>query len=324
MRPRILRAACAFVSVSLVIGSCSSAPKQSDTVQTVKIQADQEAASGEAYYRQGRYDLALQLFTQALSGYTSVDDGAGIIRSYNAIGKSYVVLGSLDLAENIFLRARERAQGESPSLLFDSSINLGELYLAKGDAQSARTTLLNANTMPFPGRRSAQTAMLYHDLGTAEKNLGNSPKALEYFQLSLKTNLSNKYIAEAASDYYMIASVYSRDGMYDEALKNASLALSLDKRVESSPGIAKDLYAMGLIAAKKGDQGSAFDYFQRSYLVSTTLGFRDDMKKALARLVAAADALGRTTDAESYRHALADLENPPSSMGNPPSSMGTP
>jgi tetratricopeptide (TPR) repeat protein len=316
MLPRRVLAAWAVVSAFLAILSCSSAPKKSDTVLTVKTQADQEALSGEAYYRQGRYDLALQFFTQALSEYTSVDDGEGIIRSYNAIGKSYIALGSLDLAEDIFLRARERAHGESPSLLFDSSINLGELYLAKGDAKSAQATLLDTLAMAFPGRRPAQTALLYHDLGTAEKNLGNSTKALEYFELSLKTNLSNKDFAEAASDYYMIASVYSKDGRYDEALKNASLALSLDKQVESSPGIAKDLYALGLIAAKKGDQASAFDYFQRSYLVSTTLGFREDMKKALAGLVAAADALGRTADAEAYRKALADLENPPSATGS--------
>ena len=323
MRPRSLRAACAFVSASLVIVSCSSAPKKSDTVLTVKTQADQEAASGEAYYRQGRYELALQFFTQALSEYTSVDDGEGIIRSYNAIGKAYIALGSLDFAEDIFLRARDRARAESVSLLFDSSINLGELYLAKGDAQAAQTTLLDASKVPFPGRRSAQTALLYHDLGTAEKNLGNSVQALEYFERSLKTNLSNKYFAEAASDYYMIASVYSRDGKYDDALKNASLALSYDKQVESSPGIAKDLYALGLIAAKKGDQGSAFDYFQRSYLVSTTLGFKDDMKKALAGLIAAADALGKTADAEAYRKALADLENPPPATANPPAAAGS-
>ena len=77
--------------------------------------------------------------------------------------------------------------------------------------------------------------------------------------------------------------------------------------MESSPGIAKDLLALGLISAKKGNQAAAFDYFQRSYLVSTTLGFREDMKKALTGLVAAAEALGRTADAEAYRKALADL-----------------
>ncbi len=105
----------------------------------------------------------------------------------------------------------------------------------------------------------------------------------------------------------MIASVYSRDGKFDEAVKNASQALAYDKQVESSPGIAKDLYALGVITAKKGDQAASFDYFQRSYLVSTSLGFKDDMRKALAGLVAAADALGRTADAEAYRKALADL-----------------
>jgi tetratricopeptide (TPR) repeat protein len=170
--------------------------------------------------------------------------------------------------------------------------------------------------MPFPARRPAQTALLYHDLGTAERNLGNSAKALEYLGLSLKTNLADKDFAEAASDYYMMASVYSRDGKYDEALTNAGLALSYDKQVESSPGIVKDLYALGLISSKKGDQDSAFDYFQRSYLVSTSMGFRDDVKKALAGLVAAADALGRTADAETYRKALADLESSPSATGS--------
>jgi len=306
MRPLTALTMCALAAAFMLL-SCSSSPKKTDTVLTVKIQADQDAASGEGYYRQGRYELALQFFSQALSQFTSVDDGAGIVRSYNAVGKCYVALGSLDLAEGILLRARERARGEDPSLLFDSSINLGELYLVKGQPQEAQAALQEAVQSTVGNRDPARAALLNHDLGTAEKNLGNSANALEYFGRSLTTNLSNKLFAEAASDYYMIASVYSRDGKYAEALKNASLALAYDKQVESSPGIAKDLYALGIIAAKKGDQGASFDYFQRSYLVSTSLGFKDDMRKALAGLVGAADALGRTADAETYRKALADL-----------------
>jgi tetratricopeptide (TPR) repeat protein len=308
MRALTVLTACALAAAVLL--SCSSSPKKSDTVMTVKVQADRDTSSGETYYRQGRYELALQFFTQALSQFTSVDDGVGIVRAYNAVGKCYIALGQLDLAENIFLRAREKARGEGASLLFESTINLGELYLAKGQPQEARATLQEALQMT-PGKPDpARASLLSHDLGTAEKNLGNSAKALEYFGLSLNANLSNKLFAEAASDYYMIASVYSRDGKYDEALKNASLALGYDKQVENVPGIAKDLYALGLIAAKKGDQGSSFDYFQRSYLVSTTLGFRDDMRKALGGLVAAADALGKAADAEAYRKDLADLGTP--------------
>ena len=309
MRAVTVLTACALAT-ALVLLSCSSSPKKSDTVVTVKIQADQDTSSGESYYRQGKYELALQFFTQALSQFTSVDDGAGIVRAYNAVGKCYIALGSLDQAENILLRGREKARGESPSLLFESSINLGELYLAKGQPQEARATLQEALQMTPGNRDQARASLLYHDLGTAEKNLGNPAKALEYLGLSLNANLANKLFAEAASDYYMIASVYSRDGKYEAALKNASLALGYDKQVENVPGIAKDLYALGLIAAKKGDQGASFDYFQRSYLVSTTLGFRDDMRKSLGGLVAAADALGRTADAEAYRKDLADLGTP--------------
>ena len=286
--------------------SCSSAPKQSDTVITVKRQADQDTASGEAYYRQGRYPLALQFFSQALSQYTSVDDGEGVVRSYNAVGKCYIALGSLDDAERMFQRARDRARVDTPSLSFDSSVALAELYLAKGDPARARD-ILTEEQRTTTGRTPVQNAQLQHDLGTAEKNLGNSEAALSWFDQSLKINLAGKHLAEAASDYYMIASVHSREGRYDEALSNAARALALDKQVESSPGIAKDLYALGVISGKKGDQQGAFDYLQRAYMVCVTLGFKDDMKKALTGLVAAAEALGRTTDADTYRKALADL-----------------
>ena len=290
-----------------VLLSCSSAPKQSDTVMTVKLQADQMASSGQAYYRQGRYELALQFFSQALTQYTSVDDGEGIARSYNEVGKCYISLGQAHDAEGVFLKARERAREDgAAALLFDSSLNLGELYLVQGDAEKARTVLREQN-QPGAVHTPSQTAQLAHDLGTAEKSLGNSAAALDWFGQSLKINLANKYLAEAASDYYMIASVYSKDGRYDEALKNATLALAYDKQVESSPGIAKDLYALGLISAKKGDAAAAFDWFQRAYNVCTTLGFKDDMKKALAGLIDSADSLGRTADADAYRKALADM-----------------
>ena len=104
-----------------------------------------------------------------------------------------------------------------------------------------------------------------------------------------------------------IAAAYSKNGEYTEAEKNAALALAADKKIENSPGIAQDLYALGLIANRRRDAAAAYDYFQRSYLVYTTLEWKPEMKKALTELIAAADALGRTAEAEAFRKALADL-----------------
>jgi tetratricopeptide (TPR) repeat protein len=301
-------AGCALAAALVV--SCSTQPKKTDTVTTMKNQAAQDAATGDGYVRQGRYDLALQFFTLSLGEFTSIDDTAGVIRVYNALGKTYIAMGSPGMAQDILMKARELARGATPGLLFVTTLNLGELYLYKGDAETARTTFEEALAMPADSRTSAQTAILYHDLGTAAKNLGDPDKALEYYGKALEINLAGKLAEQAASDYYMIGSVHSQGGRYDDAIKNVTLALTLDKQIENSHAIAKDLNALGLIATKKGDYSSAFDYYQRAYLVFTTLGLKADMKRSLTGLIAAADALGRPAEAESYRSALADLGTP--------------
>ena len=304
---------CAGIGFALcfsLIVSCSSAPPKSDTVTTVRDQAAQNSGYAEAYFRQGRYDLALQFFTQSLNQNTSIDNVEGITQSYVAIGKTYMAMGSLDMAEDILLKARERARAAGPSLFFMASSSLGELYLAKGDPEKALAVFEETLAMPASSRTPAQTALLYHNLGTAQKTLANFAKALEYFGRSLEINTANKLIESAAADHYMIASVYSLQARYEEAVKSAEMALSLDKKIESSPGIAQDLYALGLIATRRKDPTAAYDYFQRSYLVYVTLGSKSGMRKALAELIAATDGLGRSTESDGYRKTLADLGTP--------------
>jgi tetratricopeptide (TPR) repeat protein len=307
MSRRILRPATACAAALLVLASCSTAPKQSDEVTAVKNQAAQDANIGDGYHRQGRYALALQFFTQALTEYTSVDDEKGIITCYNAIGRTYMAMGSLDMAADMFNRAHDRAAKVDPGLLFLATNNLGELALARGRPADALTLFQEALALPASSRTDQQAAILYHNLGTAQRNLGAFSEALDWYQKSLEINLKRKLNAEAASDYYMIASVHSQQGSYDEAVKNATEALNLDKKIENSPGIAQDLYALGLIARRRGDIASAYDWFQRSYLVYTTLGLTAETRKVLTDLIAAAESLGRTTDAESYKAALAGM-----------------
>jgi len=304
--PLLLAGVAALLTLSLA-AACSTAPRTTNGVATAKNQAAQDSTNGEAYYRQGRYDLALQFFTRSLNAYTSVDNEEGIVQSYNAIGTTYMAMGSLAMAEEILIRARERSRGMDPTLLAIATKNLGELYLAKGEAQKALGILEEALAMPAGSRTPMQTGLLFHNLGIAQKDLGNLAKAQDYYRKSLDINLANKLVEQAAGDYYMIAAVHSKNGEYAEAQKNVTLALAADKQIENSPGIAQDLYAMGLIANRRRDAAAAYDYFQRSYLVYTTLGWKPEMKKALTELIAAADALSRTAEAEAFRKALADL-----------------
>ena len=202
-----------------------------------------------------------------------------------------MAMGELDKAEELFLSARDHARSAGASLLFVSTNNLGELYLTKGQAQKSLALFEEALAMPASTRTPAQTGVLYHNLGTAEKDLGDPAKALNYYGKSLEVNLSNKLFEQAAANYYMMAAVHSRKGELDEAQKNAQAALDFDKRVENSPGIAQDLYALGLHRqSAQGPRGS-LRLLPESYLVFTTLGIKPQMKKALTELIAAADEL---------------------------------
>jgi len=296
------------VLIVLALASCSSAPPKSDTVTDVKSQANDAQVSGQHYFSLGRYDLALQFFQQSLDQNASVDNVDGVIRSRIAIGQVYLATGQLQAAEDTLSGARTeaKARGNMP-LSIDSSISLGELYLRKDDPQEALGILQEVLSMPHLKMTPEQTGVLYHDVGVAWKGTGDMAKALEWLSRSLQNNLTGKLLESAAADYYMIASVHSKQGDFASASANAEQALALDKKIENSPGIAMDLYAMGLIATRRGDSEAAYDYCQRAYETFSTLGDKSGMKKTLTQLIAIAQSLGRTEDAQGYQQALAKV-----------------
>jgi tetratricopeptide (TPR) repeat protein len=229
----------------------------------------------------------------------------------------------------MFTRAGEGAGALSRPLFIDSSISLGELLLKRNEHQKAleifQDTLAASGAgeasspAPMPAGGSApppgpltpeQRGVLYHDLGVAYKAGGEYSKALEALNRSLQLNLGAKLSWQAAGDYYMIASVYSKQENYPAAARSAQSALDLDKKIENSPGIAQDLRALGLIARKRGDGPAAYEYFQRSYLVFSTLDMKGEMRKTLGDLAETADSLGLTADAQRYRSMLAQTGSP--------------
>jgi len=306
MKAKSLGARLLFIAVLAgFAAACSSAPAKSDTTTNVKNQAADAEASGQQYFSQGRYELALQFFTQALDANGSVDNVEGVIRSRTAIGQVYLATGRLQAAQDILTAAREQARMRSATLFIDASISLGELYLREDDPQKSLNIFQETVFAPQVKLTPMQTGVLYHDIGAAWKASGDLAKALDWLSKALQTHLANKLMEPAAADYYMIASVHSKEGDFAAASASAEQGLALDKKIENSSGIAKDLYAIALIAAKKGDTPTAYDYYQRAYSVFTSMGDTEGMKKSLTQLVSIAQSLGRDEEAQGYQKALA-------------------
>jgi len=300
----------AALLAALLLAACSSAPKQPDRATDVKNRAADAALSGNTYYRQGRYELALQFFTQALNENLSVDNEAGVVQSYNSIGRVYLAVGMNDEAEAAFVKANAIAVRMGGEPLFVTSNNLGELSLRRGDARGALAIFERVLEGSLKDVPRDQLALLYHNMGSACKATGDYPRALEWLGKALEINLGERLYEEAAADYYMIASVLSKQGDYASAAKNAELALENDKRMENALGVTKDLAALGLIAARAGDHATAYGYFERSYLAATALGSAADIRSSLEGLIASGEALGKTSEVAAYRAALASLGAP--------------
>ena len=67
-----------------------------------------------------------------------------------------------------------------------------------------------------------------------------------------------KFHEEIASNYYMIASIYTEREEFTDALDYAMKALEEDRKVENSLGIAKDFQALGIILLKSGKEEEAY------------------------------------------------------------------
>jgi tetratricopeptide (TPR) repeat protein len=304
MRSRLLAAALAV----LASAACSSAPPASDVVNQTKERAAAATAAGNRYFHEGRYEIALIFFRQALQENTSIDNDAGMVLSSNSIARVYMATGKTDAAERILKEVLPQALKPGNEVLcYVTCDNLGQLYLRKEDPERAIESFTRALSLPQGKLTPAQTAVLSHDLGTAYKSSGDYSRAMELFGKSLAINLAGKLHEEAAADYYMMASLHSKQEDYAKAEEDLVLALEQDKLIENSPGIAKDLYALGLVAGKRSDAEAAYGYFRRSFLVYSTIGYKPDIRKALQRLISAAENAGRTEEAAEYGKALSDL-----------------
>jgi tetratricopeptide (TPR) repeat protein len=99
----------------------------------------------------------------------------------------------------------------------------------------------------------------------------------------------------------MIASVHSKRGDYEAARDNIELALSFDKRVENSIGIAKDLFARGMIEEKAGDDEQAYRSFEKSFQVYQAMYLYKSAAAVLPHLISAAERLEKDEEAARYR-----------------------
>ena len=281
----ILLAFCFLLSVS-----CSSAPKRPAAIYTDRNTANNLLDQAIRAGNQSRYEDALVILEDARLLAVSTDDPQLLIKTSISRGNFLFSLGSHDEAFGEWNDAVTEAERSGESNL----ACLARIYIARGNLMR----LINSGSKNGITEIRDQAAVLvssvkseplvqaagYSVIGLAEKELGRYADAEKSVRQALDIHAKSLYLEDAAYDWYIIASIFSVAGRYDDALKALDTAIEYDRRAENSFGLASSWMARGDVCQKAGSSAESASAYKRAAGILRAMGLEDAAANAEAKI----------------------------------------
>ena len=271
----------------LLISACSSQPKKSGDVFSLRRQAESQLDLGNKQADRGSLEIALVLLDEAVRFAIAADDADLRVRTRLSHSNVLFSLG----------RKEEAAAGWNDALAEAERAGNAEwaakcrIYIVRGkllseDEQTAVTSLRDELQKAISLLKSDRfsIAFAWTVMGLAEKKLGHYADAEAAVRRSLQIHEQDLLFEQAAYDWYMVASFRSLSGDHRGALQALENAISFDRRVENSWGLASDWQAMGDVYHKTGNFEAARAAYFRAAEIFRALGNETAAKQALSRL----------------------------------------
>ena len=125
-----------------------------------------------------------------------------------------------------------------------------------------------------------QLANALNNIGYIYSNQGDIPKAIEYYNKSLKIQEDIGDKNGLASCYYNIGIVHKEQGSYDNALEYYFKALKIKEEIQDKKGMASCYNGIGIVNLYKGSYDKALEYFLKSLKIDEKLGDKEGMSSS--------------------------------------------
>ncbi|MDR2211869.1 MAG: hypothetical protein LBO65_10475 [Spirochaetaceae bacterium] len=214
---------------------------------------------------QGNYAEALNLLSEAWRLAVLTDRPHLRIRVNLSRGNVLYSLGRTAEAEKIWKEAEtEAAFAQDPSLTAASRVYRlrSQLLAGRVNPQEARALIMNEQDALKSDK--LLSALAWTVKGLAEKELGLYAEAEKSVGNALSIHEKERYLEQAAYDWYLIASIRSVGGNYTQAMAALNQAIEFDRRAENAFGLAMDWAAMGNVFRKMADEDSAVLSWRRA------------------------------------------------------------
>jgi tetratricopeptide (TPR) repeat protein len=221
----------------------------------LKAKAIELNDSGYQYYRQSRFNLAQEKFSQALKYNRLIDRRAGIAANLNNLGVIAREQGELDQAVAYFKEALAVNQELGDAAALSETLNnLGVAYLAQGQKQAAADAFGQALDWARRLPPGPLLALSLSHQGDVAREWRDYDLALNYYHQALRVDEGGKDFRGRARREERLGRTFLDLKDYGRALFYLNGALKEFRRLQDTDGIADTLRDLTWVALAQGDE----------------------------------------------------------------------
>jgi tetratricopeptide (TPR) repeat protein len=259
------------------LGSCSTAPKITGDVNVIRRTVEIGLESVNREVGQGNFANAENFLIEYKRLAILTDDSSLIIRVCLSYGNVLLSLGKANEAYAEWDQAIEEAQKSDNKEL----LSVAKIFKARGNLLSEKGTpqsvIEEVNREIVNVKNSLFTAYSWQTKGLAQRVAGAYGDAEDSIKKSLDIHEKQKALESVSFDWYTIASIRSLAGNSEGALKALETAITFDRRIENSFGLAANWRAIGDIYRKMGRNEDALEAYKRSRAIFKALGNENEV-----------------------------------------------
>lgn len=273
----------------LIAAGCSSLSKKGPPeIRTERAMAGTHLDAANKQSDRGNYTRALQMLEEGRRIAVAVDDPELLVQTSLSYGNIYYALGKENEAQ-VFWNDALRVAEEAKNIKLTA---MCEIYMA-------RYTILNnpqnsavandvknkiQNALAVLEKNSLDEAAALTVAALAEKELRNWAASEAALKKAVRIHTKTNSLELAAYDWYLLASVYSTQNIWDRAIDAMQTAIALDRRAENSHGLGSDYLALGDIYKKAKDAANADAMYKRSLAIFTAARLENEAERVKDRL----------------------------------------
>jgi tetratricopeptide (TPR) repeat protein len=263
----------------IIIGlvSCSTAPKNTGDIYVLRKSVETGLESANREVGQGNFANAENFLIEYKRLAILSDDPSLITRVCLSYGNVLLSLGKTKEAYVQWDQAVAEAQKSGNKELLSTA----KIFMARGNLLSEKvapqSVIDEVNREIVNIKNNLFIAYSWQTKGLAQRASGSYKEAEESIKKSLEIHEKEKALENASYDWYTIASIRSMAGNTSGALQALETAITLDRRIENSFGLAASWRAMGDIYRKMGRNEDALEAYKRSRAIFDALGKKDEV-----------------------------------------------